>query len=236
MRGDAVDLVPSDACGDSRLDALAPRGDDALPRLAANGAEDWAMLRADHKALLTEYHSQAPIDCALALRMLIAPEDIAGVTVYSYRFTVQEIGGDREKWHPRDRESADHSLPWVLAAVLVHGRFGDDLFSEAALADPRIHAMADRIEIREDPDYTLGFPVRIPARIEVRTREGLQETASVTHPKGHHRNPMTDEELQAKFRSVAARGLPAERVEAALAACWGIDGATDLRMVFDALR
>lgn len=208
----------------------------ALPRLTAEGQDDWAMLRADHKALLAEYHSQAPIDCALALRMLIAPEDIDSVTVYSYRFTVQEIGGDREKWHPRDRESADHSLPWVLAAVLVHGRFGDELFGEAALADPRIHAMADRIEILEDPDYTQGFPVRIPSRIDVRLHDGRHETASVAHPRGHHRNPMGDEELQAKFRKLAARALPANRIEPALAACWGIEGVTDLRTVFDALR
>ena len=116
--------------------------------------------RADFKYFLSEFHSQSPITAAIELRQQIAAEDIESVIVHTYHFTWSEIGSGPEKWHPTTRESADHSLPYILAAVLIDGRFSDDIFSEARIRDARIHEMASRIAIKEDKDYSRQFPAQ----------------------------------------------------------------------------
>jgi 2-methylcitrate dehydratase len=199
-------------------------------------APEFAILQADHKSLLTEYHSQAPITAALRLHAKVPAEQIAAVVIHSYRFTVNEIGSDPEKWHPTTRESADHSLPFIIAAVLIDGAFSDAIFSEERLRDPRIHALADKIAVREEAEFTRVFPQQIPCRIEITTRSGERHSASVDYPRGHHRDPMSDAELTAKFRALAGRTLPEAQLERALDLLWHFERADSVRPVFEALR
>jgi 2-methylcitrate dehydratase len=192
--------------------------------------------RADFKYFLSEFHSQSPITAAIELRRQIAAEDIEAVTVHTYHFTWSEIGSGPEKWHPTTRESADHSLPYILAAVLIDGRFSDDVFTEARICDARIHEMASRIAVTEDREYSRQFPAKIPCRIELRTRSGKELTAQVDYPRGHTRNPMTDEEVWSKFRMLAGRKLPRAQVEQALETLWAFDTAKGLDPLFESVR
>jgi 2-methylcitrate dehydratase len=192
--------------------------------------------RADFKYFLSEFHSQSPITAAIELRRQIAAEDIEAVTVHTYHFTWSEIGRGPEKWHPTTRESADHSLPYILAAVLIDGRFSDDIFSPERISDRRILDMASRISVKEDKDYSLQFPAKIPCRIEIRTKSGKALTARVDYPRGHSSNPMTDAEVSDKFRMLAGRKLPKEQVERALETIWAFDAAKGLDALFESIR
>jgi 2-methylcitrate dehydratase len=192
--------------------------------------------RADFKYFLSEFHSQSPITAAIELRRQIAAEDIESVAVHTYWFTWSEIGSGAEKWHPTTRESADHSLPYILAAVLIDGRFSDDVFSESRIRDRRIHQMASRISVHEDKDYSRQFPGKIPCRVEIRTRSGKELTAQVDYPRGHTRNAMTDAEVSAKFRMLAGRKLPQGQVEQALETMWAFDKPGGLDALFEAVR
>jgi 2-methylcitrate dehydratase len=154
------------------------------------------------------------------------------VTVHTYWFAWSEIGSGAEKWHPTTRESADHSLPYILAAVLIDGRFSDDIFSESRIRDARIQEMASRIAVNEDKDYSRQFPAKIRCRIEIRTKSGKELTAQVDYPRGHTSNPMTDEEVWGKFRMLAGRKLPKEQVEQALEAMLTFDTAKGLDPLF----
>jgi 2-methylcitrate dehydratase len=120
--------------------------------------------------------------------------------------------------------------------VLIDGAFSDALFSEARLRDARIHALADKISIREDAEFTRAFPRRIPCRIDITTRSGERHSAAVDYPHGHHRDPMSDAELEAKFRGLAGRVLPEAQLGRALALLWRVDEAPSLAPVFAALR
>jgi len=145
----------------------------------------------------------------------VAVEDIEAVTVHTYWFAWSEIGSEPEKWHPTSRESADHSLPYILAAVLIDGQFSDDIFSDARIRDHRTHELADRIAINEDKEYTREFPAKLPCRIEIRTKSGKELVARVDYPRGHSGNPMTDEEVWDKFRMLAGRQLNKGQAERA---------------------
>jgi 2-methylcitrate dehydratase len=200
-------------------------------RLAATGQ----LQRSDLRYFLAEFHSQAPITAAIDLRRRIAFEDIDTVTVHTYWFAWSEIGSEPAKRHPTTRESADHSLPYILAAVLIDGRFSDDIFSPARLRDPRIHELADRIAVHEDAEYSRQFPGKIPCRIEIRTKSGQDVVAHVDYPRGHSGNPMTDQEVSDKFRMLAARKLGHGQVERALEAMWRVDTAASLDDLFESV-
>ena len=134
------------------------------------------------------------------------------------------------------REAADHSLPFIIAAVLIDGRYSDEIYSSELLRDPRIHRLASRISVKEDPELTQRFPRDAACRIEVATKSGQHKTAAVDSPRGHVNNPMTDDEVNAKFRSLAGRVLSKEHVERALERLWAVDEAADLGAIFEAVQ
>lgn len=203
---------------------------------ALTAASGFAVTRSNIKLFLSEYHSQAPISVALELAGKVRPDDIESVAIHTYWFAWSEIGSEPEKWHPTTRESADHSLPFIIAAVLIDGEFSDAIFSAERLLDPRVHAMADRIEVKEDTEFTARFPAFIPSRIEVRTRAGKVFTGSTDYPRGHVKNPMTDAEIGAKFTSLAGRFLDATQCEAVLGKAWKLEEAANVRGLLEALK
>ncbi len=188
------------------------------------------------KYFLSEGHSLSPITAALQLCRQVAPEDIEAVTIDTYRFAWEVIGSGPEKWRPATRETADHSMPYIVAAVLLDRGFSDEIFSSERLRDPRILQLIDRIEIREDAALTRLSPEKLPCRIEIRTRDGGRKVAEVDYPRGHHLNPMSDDEVNDKFRGVARRVLPRERAERALEALWRLDKAPSLDAIFDSVQ
>ena len=147
-------------------------GNFELGAFGGNG-RPFQLQRSDLRYFLAEFHSQAPITAAIDLRRRIAFEDIDTVTVHTYWFAWSEIGSEPAKRHPTTRESADHSLPYILAAVLIDGRFSDDIFSACPPARPS-HTRAGRSALRcmEDAEYSRQFPGKIPCRIEIRTKSG----------------------------------------------------------------
>ena len=206
-----------------------------LTPFGGNG-RPFRIAEANLKYFLSEYHSQSPITAALQLHSQVAVEDIEAVTIHTYWFTWSEIGSGPEKWHPTTRETADHSLPFIIAAVLIDGRFSDEIFSPERLRDARIHQLADKISVKEDAQFSQQFPRAVPCRIEITTKSGQRRTAAVEYPRGHVKNPMTDDEVSAKFRTLAGRMLPGTRVDGALDRLWQLDRATDLRAIFETLQ
>ena len=184
------------------------------------------------KCFLSEGHSLSPITAALELSRQLAVADIEKVTVYTYWFAWDVIGREPEKWRPTTREAADHSLPYIIAAVLIDRAFSDEVFSDERLRDPRIRQLIDKIEVKEDKELTRRFPRFLPCRIEVMTRRGERKVAATDYPRGHCKNPMSDDEVNAKFRDLARRALPDERVSRALDALWQLDAAPDLDAIF----
>jgi 2-methylcitrate dehydratase len=206
-----------------------------LPEFAG-GDRPYAITQANIKWFLSEYHSQGPIALALKLRSQLQPEDIAAVEIFTYWFAWSEIGSEPEKWRPDTRETADHSLPFMIAGVLLEGRFSDEFFSPAYLTNPAMHQMADRIKVTEDPALTAKFPAFVPCRMEITTRAGEKKAAATDYPRGHHENPLTDDEVFAKFTDLAVRMLPKKRARRAINEWMDLENRGDLGALFATLR
>lgn len=189
----------------------------------------FAVERTGIKFFPTEYHSQVPMGLMLQLREKVTAEEVASVHVETYHFTYSEIGSEPEKWRPTTRETADHSLPYMLAVALSDGGISVASFDEARIRDPKLPALMDRIRISENPEFTRKFPTSLECRIEIRTHAGASHVAAGSYPRGHAKNPMTDAEVEQKVRALCRGVMPAERCEAIVRAVWGLETAPDVR-------
>jgi 2-methylcitrate dehydratase len=197
------------------------------------GHSSSAIERANLKYYATEYHSQAPISAALVLREKLKGEEIETVDVQTYWTAYSEIGSEAEKWDPRSRETADHSLPYLLAVALRDGRITPAIFEPKCFLDPALRPLMKRIRIAENPEFTKAFPDALISEITVKTRSGRSHVERTAYPKGHARNPMNDEDIERKFRDLAGAALAPAQADAALAFLRDLENAPDVRKLLD---
>lgn len=206
--------------------------------LAPFGGNDrpFAAERSGLKCIPTEYNSQLPLYLVLKLREKVAVEEIASVHVEVYHFTYTEIGSEPEKWRPTTRETADHSLPYMVAVALMDGRISVESFSDARIRDPKLPSLMDRIEISENADFSRRYPASMDCRITIRTQQGACMIEEGSYPKGHAGNPMTDAEVEEKFRDLCRGKMSRPQAQAILDAAWALHAMGDVNALIDLIR
>jgi 2-methylcitrate dehydratase len=177
--------------------------------------------------------SQAILWMALELRNQVRPEDIEAINVQTYWNTWIEIASEPQKWDPQTRETADHSLPYLLAVALVDGNITPASFALERIRDPNLRPLMNKIKVSENPEFTRVFPEVVMSVVEVVTRSGEKLVERGTYPKGHIRNPMTDQEVEAKFLGLCQGVLKPDQCRQALAALWRLEEIQDVGRVLD---
>jgi 2-methylcitrate dehydratase len=195
--------------------AVAPLGD---------GTQPFMISETYIKFWPAEYHSQSAIDAALQLRPLIGNiRNIKAIDIHTFDAAVDIIGKDPEKWRPKTRETADHSLPYCTAIALADGDVTLAQFEPARFSDPALLELVAKVKIHRDSDLSARYPAGIPNRLTIALEDGRQLVKEVEFPRGHARNPMTDAEVEAKFWRMAEPRFKKERCAAILAACWQLE-------------
>ncbi len=171
-----------------------------------------------------EYHSQSAIDAALQLRTEIGdPKKIQSLDIHTFNAAVDIIGKDPEKWRPQTRETADHSLPYCTAVALMDGVVTDAQFEHTRFTDPTLLELVAKIKIHRDAALNERYPRGIPNRLTVTLTDGRKLVREVEFPRGHAHNPMTDAEVEHKFRSTVEPRYGKERADRILAVCWSLE-------------
>ena len=157
-----------------------------------------------------EYHIQAPVEIILNLRNdfpeIINTDHIISIEVETYEAAISIVGGDKSKWNPETRETADHSIPYCIARALIDGKIDLDSFTEEKIRDQNVKKLINKIIMKENANFTAlygkSFPVAIKIVKKIPNMDiGIRTINSKTlyHPKGHPQNPLTDQELERKF-------------------------------------
>src|SRR5271166_5503802 len=184
----------------------------SLPKLGGPAAGDWMLPKTSIKFVPAEYHSQSAIAAAFALRPQIGDlRRIRELEIATFRTAVEIIGKDPEKWRPRTRETADHSLPYCTAVALVDGQITAEQFTPERLSDPALLDLVSRTTVVEDPQLTAGYPAGIPNRVTVTLDDGTKLVSEIAYPPGHDKNPLTDNQLANKFHGLVDPVLGPER-------------------------
>ena len=137
------------------------------------------------------------------------------------------IGRDPEKWNPKTRETADHSLPYCVAVALWDGTVGLSQFDAAHLGNVRLKGLIRKVQVVEDSELTALYPEAVGNQVEIKTKTG-RHVRRVDHPKGHPKNPMSDGEVEGKFRALCEGKLPRRRIDLILKCLWNLERTRDL--------
>lgn len=182
------------------------------------------------------YSLQSVIWAGIELRKRVAVDQLVSVVVYTYEFSWNESGNEPAKWNPQTRETADHSIPYVLARTLLHGLIDHQAFVPASYLDPAIRPLMNCIEVRVDDgieqEVQRGI---IHLRVLAKDRSGKTHEIDIVNPPGHDQNPFTAKDLAAKFTRLCAPKLGKRRAATALRHWQNIETCADLKPALDAL-
>jgi 2-methylcitrate dehydratase len=171
-----------------------------------------------------EYHSQSAIDAALQLRPEVGDtRNVVAIDIDTFDAAVDIIGKDPEKWRPKTRETADHSLPYCTAVALVDGDVTLAQFDPKRFTDPALLDLVAKVKVHRDAALSSHYPAGIPNRVKVKLQNGRQLVREVEFPRGHARNPMTDAEVERKFRTLVEPRYGRERADRVLKTCWELE-------------
>jgi len=189
------------------------------------------------KAFPTEALTHAPITATLDLirEHGLRPDDISGVRVKTIA-RAADILSDPSKYDPQGKETADHSLPYCLAAACACGKVTPEEFTAEKIQDPAVRRFLPLIKVEADPAYEALFPDKQPNLITIETVSGTTHEKYIEFPKGHPSTPMTRTDLLDKFAALAAPEMSRSKVESIYDLIMDFESLDSLDPFFDAIR
>lgn len=213
--------------------AFADLRDVGLERHLDDLGRRWQTPRIAFKPYPACHFVHAPIDAALAAapKRPLAPAEIGeivvGVPEVAIPIVLEPLG---EKRAPKTAYDAKFSLPFALASALVRGRVGLDAYTDAALGDAEVLALAAKVRYERGEFPT--SPASFPGRVRIVFADGAARAAEVAHQRGGAENPLATDDVRAKFRANASLALALADVERLERGILALDESPDVRDVF----
>ena len=169
--------------------------------------------------------AQPAIEAALKLQQNhpITPGNVKHVLVSTFHEAVR-----LNCRFPQSTEEAQYSLPFPLAAALVHGRLGVAELTGTALRDPVVLQLCERVELKEDNKFSQQFPDKRLARVEIETKDGSLIDSGEFEADWEASSPPSDLDLRDKFQRLANEQLPGERAAELEQIVWHCEKLPDL--------
>lgn len=138
----------------------------------------------------------------------------------------------QDPWHPISRETADHSLPYIVATAVLDGYVRTESFAPIRVLDSARQSFVQKIKVTADAskpagaDVAQGYAAVYVTRVEIETMDGKTITGEADIPPGHPANRFTEAELEAKLRDGAGLDLDVGRLASVL---WAVEGLVSVR-------
>jgi 2-methylcitrate dehydratase len=217
-------------------------GSFSLPDLGGSNGVSYKILDTYIKPHPVEYHAQSAVEAAFAIRQQLMAEygkcpvhQFESINVGSGDVAIEIIGRDPEKWHPNTRETADHSLPFCVAAALADGKITPQSFSRSRLNDTVLVDLMQKIRVEEIKDFSERYPEAMSTKIDVHMIDGKTFTAQVDHPRGHPRRPLSDHDLEMKFQELTSRRISRKDQTKLIQTVWELDHLKDVKALVAAM-
>jgi 2-methylcitrate dehydratase len=181
------------------------------------------------KAYPAQVYTQTAIVAAAAVGHEVGdPSRVASIEIATNRRGYIMAGSEPEKWAPGTRDTADHSLPYLVARAMADGDITQDSYAPDKLRDPAILAFMKKITVKEDPAFETPRGNAPSTRITATLDDGRKVVRQVDDMPGFPGRPMDRADAERKFRGNAGRRWPAAQVRAVLDALWGLEAADDV--------
>jgi len=197
--------------------------------LVADLGNEFMITKCSYKAFPSEALTHQPISAALKLcqEHAIEHSNIESILVETTSRGA-DILSDPSKYHPESKETADHSLPYVIAAAVVFGNVLPEAFSADALQNQNLRALLPKIKVVANPEIDALFPAVKRAIVSIRTREGQVHRTQTDFAKGSPQNPLRDEDLASKFTANAKAVLPEARIKEIIETTLSLEDVVDI--------
>ena len=150
-----------------------------------------------------EIHSQSALDAAQEIRDKegFDPDKIDKIHLTTFDVAYSIIGGGEEgdKQLIRTKEEADHSLPWMLAVVLLDGHLNPEQYAPERITADDVQALMKKVEITPSDELSERFPEHMPAELRVTLSDGTEFSTSKDSYSGFHDDPLSWEQAREKF-------------------------------------
>lgn len=188
------------------------------------------------KPFAAEFMTHTPLEALFTLvrKHGATADDVEEIHLRTHQLA-NFILAQPESYKPQTRETADHSLPYCLAVGLLEGDLGPEQFQREQWKDPKVIDLMSRIKITADPELDRLYPPARPADLEILTKKGERLRARVDYPKGDPHNPMTDAEVEAKFRRLARRLMGEGQIRRIIETVKNIEKVDDIGELMDLL-
>jgi 2-methylcitrate dehydratase len=190
----------------------------------ADSVESYRIMKARLKPFPAGYFSQSAIEAILSLRSQIADlDDITEIRLQTFPAGYEVMGSGEANWQPETRESADHSLPFVMAVALMEGNLEIRHYEQMYYQRTDVRALMQKIKVRIGEEPLAAWP-DVPLNIvDIEMKSGKVLSTKVAYHLGHFKRLMTDEEQERKFRPLAEPLLPEKQINDFLACLRRLD-------------
>jgi 2-methylcitrate dehydratase len=220
--------------GDSGLRDVVLKGDMDLERLTDFGG--WRILNTRHKCLSVNGSSLGYVLATLSLvnEHDLRPEEIAAVRIKACLREYNHTTTPARKY-PRNAENADHSAFYMTAIAIKERTIGPEQFTPEKFLDPVVQDLIERITVEPDP----SMPAKSFQGIsEITTHDGRRFVKRIDTPHGLGDDPLSDGELEDKFRKMASKYMREPQIRKIIETVWNVDrleetGSLTRMMVFD---
>jgi 2-methylcitrate dehydratase len=180
----------------------------------ADSADSYRIMKARVKAFPAGYFSQSAIEAILDLRCQIPDlDDVKEIRLQTFPAGYEVMGSGEANWQPETRESADHSLPFVMAVALMEGSVEIRHYNQMYYKRPDVRALMQKIKVRIGAEPVAAWP-DVPLNIvDIEMKSGNVFSTKVAYHLGHFKRLMTDEEQERKFRPLAEPLLPKLQID-----------------------
>ena len=210
-------------------------GQFSLPHLGGENGTPFKILDTYIKPYPVEYHAQSAVEAAIQVRQKILDTEgqfdislITGIEVESFDVAIEIIGRDPEKWHPKTRETADHSFPYCVAVAIMDGRVSPQSFSSKRLQDKKLRDLIQKVRVNEQPDFTVRYPDAMPTRLRVTTISGREYISQIDYPQGHPKRLLSDHDIETKFHKLVNRKIGSYQSSRLIERVWELEKLKDV--------
>lgn len=195
--------------------------DSHLERVNDGLGESWELMMNGLKPYACGVVNHPLIDAMVALKNQVGidPEEVQSVTARVHPLVLELV----DRPNPRVGLEGKFSYQHSMAVGLVDGAAFPAQYSDARVADPVIAGLRDKIQATVDESMAEDA-----TEVTITLRNGQEHTQRIEHATGAPENPITDAQLNEKFKALVGDVFPSDQVEGMLSALWNLDQASDV--------
>jgi len=212
-------------------------GRHGIDEVVAGGKMDLEKLKQPRKAWTILYTQMSNLGVGVHMHGLIEAtlkvvrehdikaKDVANVRITTNSTTHRILANPTTRRYPKNKETADHSSYYCAAVSILDRAIGLEQFSDEKLQDIRVKELMDKVQIESDPKLDAYYN---PGIVEISTYDSKKYTGTVLHPKGGAMNPMTDADIEEKFRSAAAKFMGEKQMKQIIDTVYNLEKFDDI--------